>query len=97
MHSPPSCIFSHRMGAGSMDHRHMAQIIKRRTGGLSVSPHVVSHHTEASTYNQVYSRTTGIARFFPQSPGQTRMSMDVPGEGGFDRNVKSRANSTLAS
>jgi hypothetical protein len=62
------------MGAGSMDHRHMAQIIKRRTGGLSVSPHVVSHHTEASTYNQVYSRTTGIARFFPQSPGQTRMS-----------------------
>lgn len=36
-----------------MDHRHMAQLIKRRTGGLSVSPHVVAHHTEPHTYNQV--------------------------------------------
>lgn len=36
-----------------MDYRHMAQLIKRRTGGLSVSPHIVAHHTEPNTYNQV--------------------------------------------
>ena len=50
-----------RIGAGNMDHRHMAQLIKRRTGGLSVSPHVVAHHTEASTYNQVFSRNSTIS------------------------------------
>ena len=41
------------MGAGNMDYRHMAQLIKRRTGGLSVSPHVVAHPTEHNTYDQV--------------------------------------------
>ena len=41
------------MGAGNMDYRHMAQLIKRRTGGLSVTPHVVAHPKEQNTYDQV--------------------------------------------
>ncbi|XP_046847689.1 presequence protease, mitochondrial-like [Xenia sp. Carnegie-2017] len=49
---PLFCHAITKIGAGSMDHRHMAQLIKRRTGGLSVSPHVVAHHTEPHTYNQ---------------------------------------------
>lgn len=49
---PLFCHIIAKMGAGNMDYRHMAQLIKRRTGGLSVSPHIVAHHTEPNTYNQ---------------------------------------------
>ncbi len=40
------------MGAGGLDHRQFAQQCDLYTGGLSVCPHVVSHHTHPSGYDQ---------------------------------------------
>ena len=41
------------MGAGSLDYKEMAQQIELATGGLSVSAHICSHHTDPNTYEQV--------------------------------------------
>ena len=41
-----------RMGAGDLDYRQFAQECDLYTGGLSVSPHVASHHTTPLGYEQ---------------------------------------------
>ena len=48
-----TCHLLLRMGAGSMNYKEMAQQVELATGGLSVSTHVCSHHTEPNTFEQV--------------------------------------------
>jgi hypothetical protein len=41
------------MGLKSMDYKELSQWIELKTGGLSLSPHVADHHSDAKLYEQV--------------------------------------------
>lgn len=41
------------MGAGNLNHRELHQLIKRRTGGMSLSTHVTTHHSDVNAFEQV--------------------------------------------
>ena len=43
----------YRMGAGDLDHRQFAQQVDLYTGGLNLSPHICSHHSNKLGYEQV--------------------------------------------
>ncbi len=47
------CLYYSRMGAASMDYKELAQRIDLTTGGLDADTHVISHHTEENTFEQV--------------------------------------------
>ena len=40
------------MGAGDLDHRQFAHECDEYTGGLSMTPHVVAHHSSAAGFDQ---------------------------------------------
>ena len=44
-----------RMGAGSMDYKELSQQIELSTSGLSAGTHVVQHHSDNYSYEQVCS------------------------------------------
>jgi len=51
-----SCLPVHvhyRMGAGDLDHRQFSQQVDLYTGGLNLSPHICSHHSNELGYEQV--------------------------------------------
>ena len=41
------------MGAGNLDHRELHQLMKLRTGAMSLSTHVTNHHSEMNAFEQV--------------------------------------------
>lgn len=41
------------MGAGNLDHRELYQLMKLRTGAMSLSTHVTNHHSEMNAFEQV--------------------------------------------
>ena len=47
------CLLCYRMGAGNLDHRELHQLMKRRTGGMSLSTHVTNHHSDVDAFEQV--------------------------------------------
>ncbi|KAK2570494.1 Presequence protease [Acropora cervicornis] len=40
------------MGAGNLDHRELHQLMKLRTGAMSLSTHVTNHHSEMNAFEQ---------------------------------------------
>lgn len=49
---PLFCYVLTKMGAGNLNHRELHQLIKRRTGGMSLSTHVTTHHSELNAFEQ---------------------------------------------
>ncbi|KAK3738451.1 hypothetical protein QZH41_017087, partial [Actinostola sp. cb2023] len=49
---PLFCFVVTKMGAGNLGYKDLAQMIERRTGGLSVGTHVCTHHTDNDKYEQ---------------------------------------------
>ncbi|XP_048577548.1 presequence protease, mitochondrial isoform X1 [Nematostella vectensis] len=49
---PLFCYVITKMGAGNLDYKEMAQLIERRTGGLSVGTHICTNHTDPMKYEQ---------------------------------------------
>lgn len=43
----------HRLGCGVLDYRELAQQIELKTGGMTVSPHVLPDDSHLDTYEQV--------------------------------------------
>lgn len=43
----------HRMGCGALDYREQAQKIELKTGGMSVSPHIIPDDSHLDVYEQV--------------------------------------------
>ena len=41
------------MGAGNLNHRELHQLIKMRTGGMSLSTHVTTDHSDMYAFEQV--------------------------------------------
>ena len=41
------------MGAGSMNYEQLAQEVEMYTGGLSLGPHIVPHHTDQDKFELV--------------------------------------------
>ncbi|XP_015767644.1 PREDICTED: presequence protease, mitochondrial-like [Acropora digitifera] len=50
---PLFCYILTRMGAGNLDHRELHQLMKLRTGAMSLSTHVTNHHSEMNAFEQV--------------------------------------------
>lgn len=64
---PLFCSVITRMGAGDLDHRQFAQECDLYTSGLSVSPHVCSHHTAPLSYEQgVLFHSHSLERHIPR-------------------------------
>ncbi|XP_065057689.1 presequence protease, mitochondrial-like [Rhopilema esculentum] len=47
---PLFCSIITKMGAGSMNYEQLAQEVEMYTGGLSVGPHIVPHHTDQDKF-----------------------------------------------
>ena len=45
--------FIYRMGTGQKNYETLAQEIELYTGGMAVSPHIVSHHSEVDNFELV--------------------------------------------
>ena len=41
------------MGAGSLNYRELSQMMEMRTGGMSLSTHISTHHSEMKAFEQV--------------------------------------------
>lgn len=54
----------HRLGCGVLDYREQAQQIELKTGGMTVSPHVLPDDSHLDTYEQVpfVSPSQGVQR-----------------------------------
>lgn len=48
-----SLLFFYRMGCGALDYREQAQKIELKTGGMSVSPHIIPDDSHLDVYEQV--------------------------------------------
>jgi len=46
-------IIFHRLGCGALDYREQAQRIELKTGGMSVSPHIIPDDSHLDVYEQV--------------------------------------------
>lgn len=49
---PLFCYILTKMGAGNLNHRELHQMIKLRTGGMSLSTHVTTHHSDLHAFEQ---------------------------------------------
>ena len=50
------------MGAGNLDYRELSQLMEMRTGGMSVSTHVTTHHSDLKAFEQVLWAGVGEGR-----------------------------------
>lgn len=49
---PLFCFILTKMGAGNLSYRELSQLIEMRTGGMGLSTHVSSHHSEMKAFEQ---------------------------------------------